>query len=224
MPIRRDLDDVTRFQRRHGRHPGIRRFGHVRLDPGLRVIRHKIGLYIMVHKAMVVQNPCLLQLWDQLSRRRPRRRCVAQRLLAVAEFGQDVDAPVEHGLLLFRAQLRDVLVRVAVETDLMACIADFGQLFGERLDAVGGREEGGFDVVLGVQLEEAVDADCCAIYASRDVRWVLWRSVTGVDPVRYCVYVDWVMSVPVWHPTLLYTLSNVLPYPTSTLFLPIILF
>lgn len=80
---------------------------------------------------------------------------------------------------------------VAVQADFMAGVADFGELGRERFDAVGWGEEGGFDVVFGVEVEEAVDAYCGAVNSARDVCGVLFRAVTGVDPVCYCVYVDW---------------------------------
>ena len=44
-------------------------------------------------------------------------------------------------------------MRVAVKRDLVSGIADFGDLSWERLNAVGGCEEGGFDVVFAVEVQ-----------------------------------------------------------------------
>jgi len=46
----------------------------------------------------------------------------------------------------------DIFVRVAMESDLVACVADLGELLGKGLDAVGGREPGCFDAVLVEEL------------------------------------------------------------------------
>jgi len=95
--------------------------------------------------------------------------------------------------LLLRGELGNVLVRVAVQADFVAGVADFGDLGREGLEAVGRGEEGGFDVVgAGEEGEEAVDTYCRAVDAAADVCGVLGRAGCGVDPVCYGVYVDWV--------------------------------
>ena len=40
-----------------------------------------------------------------------------------------------------------ILVAVAVQADLMACVADHGAFFGESFETVARDEPGGFDVV-----------------------------------------------------------------------------
>ena len=94
--------------------------------------------------------------------------------------------------MLLRGELGNVLVRVAVQADFVAGVADFGDLGGERLEAVGRGEEGGFDAGFGEKGKEAVDAYGCAVDAAADVCGVLGRAGCGVDPVCYGVYVDWV--------------------------------
>jgi hypothetical protein len=51
---------------------------------------------------------------------------------------------------------------VAMESDLMASINDLADLLGERLCGMCWCEPSCFDVVFVPELEEAVDADCCA--------------------------------------------------------------
>jgi hypothetical protein len=57
-------------------------------------------------------------------------------------------------------------------------------LFGERLDAMRGCEEGGFDVVLVQKFEEPIQSDCRSIDASRYIGWILRRTITCVDPMK----------------------------------------
>ena len=104
----------------------------------------------MMHKGMVIHYPRLLQLRNEFSTRRPSRRRVTKRLFAT-ELRQRLDRTIQNALLLGRGQLAHVFVRVAMESDFVACIPDFGQLFGEGLDAVGWREESGFDVVFAIE-------------------------------------------------------------------------
>lgn len=143
----------------------------------------------MVHEAVVVDDARLLQLGNQFSTRRPRRRCIAFRLRA-AEFRQDFDRAIQNPLLLRRRQLRDVLVRVAMQSDFVPGVSNLAELLGEGFDAVGRGEPCRFDVVSVVEFQEAVDTDRSAVYPSRNVRWVLRAAVAGVDPVCYCVDVD----------------------------------
>ena len=97
--------------------------------------------------------------------------------------------------MLLRGELGDVLVRVAVQADFVAGVADFGDLGREGLEAVGRGEEGGFDAGVGEKGKEAVDAYCRAVDAAADVCGVLGRAGCGVDPVCYGVYVDLVAVV-----------------------------
>lgn len=85
----------------------------------------------------------------------------------------------------------------------MSRIPDFGQLLRERLDRVGGREEGGFDVVLLVELEQPANAYGGAVDTARDIGRVLGTAVTGIDPgsdneivYTHCASV-WEAGIPV---------------------------
>lgn len=87
----------------------------------------------MMHERMVVDDSGFFKLRDQLFGCRPCWRGVALWLLA-AEFGQDVDGACEDGFLLFGGEFGDVFVGVAVETDFVAGVADFGHLLWEGFD------------------------------------------------------------------------------------------
>ena len=73
----------------------------------------------------------------------------------------------------------------------MPGVSDFCELFWERFNTVRWSEEGGLDVVLFVEFQEAVDTNSRAIDATRDVGWVLRRPITGVDPVCHSVDIDY---------------------------------
>jgi len=149
----------------------------------------------MMHETVIVHHPRSLQLRNQLLGRRPRRRRIPPRSPASAEFRQDINGAAQNVLLLLRRELGDILVRVAVQADFVAGVADFGDLRREGLEAVGGGKEGGFDVGFGEEDKEAVDAYCRAVDAAADICGVLGRAGCGVDPVCDGVYVDWVRVV-----------------------------
>jgi hypothetical protein len=73
-------------------------------------------------------------------------------------------------------------VGVAVQSDFMAGSDDLADLFGERLGGVGGGEPRCFDVVFVPELEEAIDADCCAEDTARNVGGISWCAGFGVQP------------------------------------------
>ena len=155
VPVCGDFDDVARLQFAHGRHParcGGAGGGDVRFFPGLRVVRREVRLDIVVHEAVIIYYPRGFELGDEFPARAPRGRGVAQRFPAAAEGGEDGDAAVEHFLLLRRGELGRVLVRVAVQAELVAGVADARELGGEGFEGVRGGEEGGGDAVFGVQV------------------------------------------------------------------------
>ena len=79
--------------------------------------------------------------------------------------------------------------RHTVQTDLVPVVADFCELLGEGLDAVSGDEPRRFDVVCFEQLKESIDSYCRPIDPARDVRGILRRAITGIDPVCHGVEV-----------------------------------
>lgn len=78
----------------------------------------------------------------------------------MAEVLEQPVALVHDGGLLRQAHGRGVLVRVAVQPDLVAGVADERAFGGEGLEGVAGDEPRGLDVVGGEEGEEAADADC----------------------------------------------------------------
>lgn len=72
----------------------------------------------------------------------------------------------------------------------MPPVPDFGNLFREAFDAVRWREPGGSDAVGVEEFQQAIDTDCSAVDASRDVRWVLRGTIDSVDPIGHGVDVD----------------------------------
>ena len=64
MPVRGDLDDAAGFEGAHGRHPGVGGFGEVGFCPGLAVVGGEVGLQVVVHERMVVEDPGFLELGD----------------------------------------------------------------------------------------------------------------------------------------------------------------
>lgn len=75
-----------------------------------------------------------------------------------------------------------MLVSVAVQSDFVACASNSGELLREGFEAVGGREEGRFDVISVVEVQQSVDADCGTEDAAGNIGGVLWAAVAGIDP------------------------------------------
>jgi hypothetical protein len=84
-------------------------------------------------------------------------------------------------LLLF-AECGDEFVGVTMESDLMASINDLADLLGERFCGMCWCEPGCFDVVFVPELEEAIDADCCAKNTTGNVGGVSRCSGLRVQP------------------------------------------
>ena len=87
-----------------------------------------------------------------------------------AELGEYLVRLVEDVLLLLERHIGRVLVRVAMEPDLVAGVADHGAFFGKALQAVARDEPRGFDVVLVEQLEETARTDGAGEEACREKR------------------------------------------------------
>lgn len=183
VPVRRYLHDLGRLDASHRFHPAGRPFGVVCFDPGMGIVRRKIGLNIMVHKRMIVYDSCSLELWDESARGCPSGCGVSFWSFAVAELGQGIDRFVEDSLLFSIRKLTDVLVRVAMQTELVARIAHFGQLLGEGFQGMRRREEAGFDGELVKEVKESIHPDCCAIDSTRDVGGILRCAVGCVQPI-----------------------------------------
>jgi len=56
MPIRRDLYNATRFDLGHRLHPTTRLFLDISLYPAMPGIRSEVGLQIMMHETMIIDN------------------------------------------------------------------------------------------------------------------------------------------------------------------------
>jgi hypothetical protein len=80
---------------------------------------------------------------------------------------------VHDGSLLLQRHGDGVLVAVAVQSDLMACVGDHAALFRESLERVAGDEPGGLDVVLFKHLEQSPDTD-----RSGEEAWELLNQLT----------------------------------------------
>lgn len=89
-----------------------------------------------------------------------------------------------------RGELRHEFVRVPVQPDLVAGVADLGHLFREGLDAVGGDEPGGFDVVFVPEFQQAVDTNGGPEDSAGVVGHVGRGAVLCVDPSADGVDVD----------------------------------
>lgn len=128
-------------------------------------------------------DPKLLQQRNRLITRTPSRRRPSPRLLP-RDPRQYLNALSQHVALLLFAERRHELVRVAMESDFVAGVHDLADLLGEGLGGVRGREPRGFNVVFVPESEQAVDADCRAEDAARDVGGVRWGAGFGVEPWR----------------------------------------
>jgi len=71
---------------------------------------------------------------------------------------------------------------VSMQPDLMALVHNFADLLGKRLSRVGWCKPGRFDVVFIPELEQAIDAYCCAENTARYVGRICWRTIFGVQP------------------------------------------
>jgi hypothetical protein len=77
-----------------------------------------------------------------------------------AEVGEKPVGLVQDVALLLQRHISGVLVRVAVQADLVAGIPDHGAFLGEGLQAVARDKPRCLDVVLLQELEQASGADC----------------------------------------------------------------
>lgn len=64
----------------------------------------------------------------------------------------------------------------------MTFISHFCDLLWKTFNGVRGNKPGCFDVVLGPQLQEAIDTDCCSKNPSRNVCWICRRPILRVQP------------------------------------------
>ena len=71
---------------------------------------------------------------------------------------------------------------VTVQANLMACIYDLTDLFGERLGGMRRCKPGGLDLVLVPELEKSIDAHGCTENTARYIGWVCRRAGLGVEP------------------------------------------
>lgn len=71
-------------------------------------------------------------------------------------------------------------MRIPMQPNLVPSLHNLANLRREGLRRVRRREPRCFDVVLGEQGEEAVDADGCAENAAREVGWVCGAAVARV--------------------------------------------
>lgn len=100
---------------------------------------------------MIVLNPIPQQNLRALLTRLPPRRNRSTRRFS-AEIGEQAVRLVEDVALLLERHVAGVLVRVAVQPDLVAGVADQCAFLGKGLEGVARDEPGCFDVVLFEQL------------------------------------------------------------------------
>jgi hypothetical protein len=81
---------------------------------------------------------------------------------------------VHDSSLLLQRHGDRVLVAVAVQPDLMACVGDHAAFFWERLERVAGDEPCGLDVVPLEHLQETADAD-----RSGEETWCVRQLILG---------------------------------------------
>ena len=96
---------------------------------------------------------------------------------------------VEDGLFLLGRHRHRVLVRVAMQPDLVAGIGHHLHLLGEGLDRVAGDEPGGAQAVVVEHLEQAGAADLPGEEPARDVAGRVLPAVRS-RPARHRVHVD----------------------------------
>jgi hypothetical protein len=123
----------------------------------------------------------LLKQLNSLRTRAPRRRRPTPRLLP-RDLRKHINALSQHVALLLFAQRGYEFVCVPMEADLVARVDDLADLLGERFGGVGGSEPCCFDVVFVPELQQAVDAYCCAENAAGDVGGIGWGAGFGVEP------------------------------------------
>lgn len=159
VPVGRDLDEARLLAANERLHPLVGRLAVVNVCPRV-AGAEVVGLAVVVAHAVVVLDAVLEEQLGALFARLPPGRDAAARRVAVVKGCEHAVRLVEDEPLLLNGHVGRVLVRVAVESNLVACVPHGGHVFGEGLEAVARDEPGAFDVILGQQLQHALGTDC----------------------------------------------------------------
>src|SRR5215813_6070211 len=131
-----------------------------------------------MHQAVVVQNPLLEQQLVADRAELPPWRDIADRLTALEPSNQ-FDTFVEHGLFLDRGHRDRVLVRIAMNADLVAGPGHRLHLLWKRLDRMTGDEPGRLDPEAAEQVQEPRLSDLAREHPPRDITW---RVLAAIGP------------------------------------------
>src|SRR5215467_4637548 len=168
-------------------HPFFRLLRVIDLGPAI-ADPNVVWLVVVMHQRVVVFDAALQQQLVGDGRELPPGSDIAGRSLA-RKLSDELNTLVEHGDLLLACHRDRVLVRIAVNADLVSGIRDGLHLGRKGLDRVAGNEPGGLDAEPLKQLEQTQAADLTGKQAARDVvRRVL--AAIGAEPAGYGIHID----------------------------------
>lgn len=133
-------------------HPGLRLLAIVDLGPSVPSPK-PVHLAVMMGHGVVVFNSVRKQEIRHLLARLPPWRHDAPRRFA-AEIRQHAVRLVQNVLLLLGGHVAGILMAVAVQADLVACVSHLGAFLREGLQGVAGDEPCGFDVIFLEEFQE----------------------------------------------------------------------
>ena len=163
VPVPRDLDETGRHALDQRLHPLLGLLLIIDLGPGI-ADAQPIHLAIMMAHTMIVLNAITEEQLGAFSALLPPWCDAAARRLP-AELREQPERLVEHVALLRKRHVRRILVRIPMQPDLVARVADQRALLREGLQGVPWDEPGGFDVVLFEELEQARHTDSAREHA-----------------------------------------------------------
>ena len=187
VPAARDLDQVCLVALLERLHPRVRGLSVVDRRPAVThpdVVRVKV----VVHQAVVVRDPMVEQQRIRHLGELPPGRDVPCRAPAACPL-EHLDALHQDGAFLVGGHGERVLVRVAVQADLVGRLDDQLGFSREALGGVTGDEPRALQAVLAEQLQQPRHADLGGEHAARDVAGRILAAVRA-EPTCNRVAVD----------------------------------
>ncbi len=141
----------------------------------------------MMHQAVVVEDALLEEQLVRDLAELPPWRDVADGL-APLNPGDEIDAFVEHRLLLGRRHGNRIFVRIAMNSDLMTGLGHGLHLFGKGFDRVAGDKPGGLEAVALEEPQEPRRSHFTGEHAARYIAGRVFPAI-GAQPARHRIHV-----------------------------------